>query len=70
MKTYTEAVKREGRIALSKGFSGDGTEPSYVRVDMIAWIFSKSSETVRKDIIKHRDSRETYRKVAGKDRGY
>ena len=70
MKTYAEVVKREGKIALSKGFSGDDTEPSYTRVDMIAWIFEKSSETVRKDIIKHRDSRETYRKVAGKDRGY
>jgi len=70
MKTYLEVVKREGKIALSKGFSGDGTEPSYKRIDMIAWIFGKGSETVRRDIIKHRDSRETYREVAGKDRGY
>lgn len=70
MKTYIEVIKREGEIALSAGFGGDGTEPSYRRVDMIAHIFEKSSETVRSDIIKSRDSRETYRKVAGKDRGY
>lgn len=70
MKSYEEVVKREGAIALSAGFSGSGTEPSYKRIDLIASIFEKSSETVRRDIIKHRDSRETYRKVAGKDRGY
>ena len=69
MKTYKEVITREGEIALSKGFGGEGTEPSYQRVDMIAWIFGKGSETVRRDIIKSRDSRETYRKVAGRDRG-
>lgn len=67
MKTYKEVVEREGEIALSAGFSGSGTEPSYKRVDMIAWIFGKSSETVRRDIVKSRDSRETYRKVSGRD---
>lgn len=70
MKTYTEVVRREGEIALSAGFGGEGTEPSYKRVDLIASIFEKSPETVRRDIIKCRDSRETYRKVAGKDRGF
>lgn len=70
MKTYMEVVRREGEIALSAGFGGEGTEPSYKRVDLIASIFEKSSETVRRDIIKSRDSRETYRRVAGKDRGY
>lgn len=70
MKTYKEVVTREGEIALSAGFSGSGTEPSYKRVDLIASIFEKSPETVRRDIIKSRDSRDTYRKVAGKDRGY
>lgn len=66
MKTYTEVIRREGEIALSKGFSGDGTEPSYVRVDLIASIFEKSSTTVRSDIIESRDSPETYRKVSGR----
>lgn len=70
MKSYEEVVKHEGAIALSAGFSGEGTEPSYKRIDLIASIFEKSSETVRRDVIKHRDSGETYRKVAGKDRGY
>ena len=66
MKTYTEVIRREGEIALSKGFSGDGTEPSYVRVDLIASIFEKSSATVRSDIIESRDSPETYRRVSGR----
>ena len=66
MKTYAEVIRREGEIALSKGFSGDGTEPSYVRVDLIASIFEKSSATVRSDIIESRDSPETYRKVSGR----
>lgn len=70
MKTYKEVIAKEGRIALSAGFGGEGTEPSYHRVDMIAWIFGKGPETVRRDIIESRDSRETYRRVAGKDRGY
>ena len=70
MKTYMEVIKREGEIALSAGFSGAGTDPSYKRVDLIASIFEKRPETVLRDIIKSRDSRETYRKVAGKDRGY
>ena len=66
MKTYAEVIRREGEIALSKGFSGDGTEPSYVRVDLIASIFEKSSVTVRSDIIESRDSPETYRRVSGR----
>lgn len=70
MKTYKEVITREGEIALSAGFSGEGSEPSYRRVDLIASIFEKSPTTVRADIIKSRDSRETYRRVAGKDRGY
>lgn len=70
MKTYKQIIQLEGQRALSKGFSGDGTEPSYQRIDMIAEIFEKSSQTVRADIIAARDTRETYRKVAGRDRGY
>lgn len=70
MKTYKQVVQREGQIALSSGFSGSGTEPDYKRIDLIASIFEKSSETVRLDVIAARDSRETYRKVAGKDRGF
>lgn len=66
MKTYAEVIRREGEIALSKGFSGDGTEPSYIRVDLIASIFEKSSVTVRSDIIESRDSPETYRRVSGR----
>lgn len=70
MKTYKQIIQLEGQRALSQGFSGEGTEPSYRRVDLIAEIYEKSSETVRADIITARDSRETYRKVAGRDRGY
>lgn len=70
MKTYKQIIQLEGQRALSQGFSGEGTEPSYRRVDLIAEIYEKSSETVRADIITARDSRETYRKVAGQDRGY
>lgn len=66
MKTYTEVIRREGEIALSKGFSGDGTEPSYQRVDLIASIFEKSSAKVREDIIRSRDTPETYRRVSGR----
>ena len=66
MKTYKQVIVREGEIALSKGFSGDDTEPSYVRVDLIASIFEKSSATVREDIIRSRDTPETYRKVSGR----
>ncbi len=70
MKTYKQVVKREGVMALSKGFSGDGSDPDYKRIDMIAYIYEKDSETVRLDIIEARDSRETYSTVAGRDRGY
>ena len=66
MKTYAEVIRREGEIALSRGFSGDGTEPSYQRVDLIASIFEKSSATVRSDIIESRDTPETYRRVSGR----
>ncbi len=66
MKTYKEVIKREGKIALSKGFSGEGTEPGYMRVDLIAYIFEKTSGEVREDIIKSRDLPETYKKVYGK----
>lgn len=65
MKTYAEVVELEGRRALSKGYMGEGTEPDYKRVDLIAEIFEKSSATVRRDIIKSRDLPATYRKVSG-----
>lgn len=66
MKTYAEVIELEGRRALSKGYMGEGTEPSYVRVDLIAEIFEKSAATVRRDIIKSRDLPATYRKVSGR----
>lgn len=65
MKTYAEVVELEGRRALSKGYMGEGTEPDYKRVDLIAEIFEKSAATVRRDIIKSRDLPATYRKVSG-----
>lgn len=66
MKTYTEVILHEGEIALSKGFSGDDIEPSYQRVHLIASIFEKSPEVVRGDIIRSRDTPETYRRVSGR----
>lgn len=66
MKTYAEVVELEGRRALSKGYMGEGTEPDYIRVNLIAEIFEKSTATVRRDIIKSRDLPATYRKVSGR----
>ena len=66
MKTYKQVIVREGEIALSRGFSGDGTEPSYQRVHLIASIFEKSPQVVREDIIRSRDTPETYRRVSGR----
>lgn len=66
MKTYKQVIKREGEIALSQGFSGEGTEPKYHRVDMIAHIYERDSESVRLDIIAARDTPETYQRVSGR----
>lgn len=67
MKTYQEVIQKEGEIALSKGYMGEGTEPNYIRVNLIADIFQRSSALVYKDIITARDSKTTYRKVSGRD---
>ena len=66
MKTYKQVVQREGEIALSQGYSGEGAEPKYHRIDMIAHIYEKDSETVRRDIIQSRDSSETRGRVSGR----
>ena len=66
MKTYKEVIMREGHIALSSGFSGNDSEPDYKRISMIAYIFGKSESVVYRDVIKSRDSRETYERVSGR----
>lgn len=67
MKSYNDVIFREGCTALDGEFSGSGgMYPTSEAINLIAYIYGVSKDTVIRDIKIAKDSEEVYLKVAGR----